>query len=940
MKTSAEIVAVGLTVLALFAARAGLDDAGGGRQVAVACADGKASAGSAVAGAIPLPEHPRPDWMRAEWLNLNGEWDFAFESKGVRVDEPARPRRFDRKIVVPFGWGSPLSGVKDEGDSAWYRREVEVPAEWKSKRVFLVVGASDWQTDVYVGGQLIDSHQGGYVPFEVELTPYVKKGGRTTVELRVWDVPSSAAGKDWRLYGKQGYGNARGVWQTVYLEGRGDNYLEFVHFTPSLKDSSVKAHVVLDSPAMAELKFLLNFRRGDRSEPATATFAAGEMEKTIDIALENVKPWDLDSPYLYEVTATLGDDKVATYFGMREVGVGRNPNGHPYVTLNGKPVYLQLTLDQSYHPEGWYTFPPDAFMTNEIMMSKRLGLSGNRVHIKAEMPRKLYWADRLGLLVMADVPNWWGPACEQGFRDHWACFEGMLRRDFNHPSVFSWVLFNETWGLFTYAKGRDYEAATMRRVADAWRRAKKLDPTRVIEDNSPCNHDHVVTDVNTWHGYFPGFRWEAVLDDCCARTFPGSAWNYGGGYAQDGKPMMNSECGNVWGYAGSTGDCDITWDYHMMINAFRRHMKCAGWLYTEHHDVINEWNGYVRFDRTEKEFGIGELFPGMKFGDFHADAFIPLDKELCREFKAGGTYTIPVDISLATDRYAGKRLSLRWDLGFIDGEGVERNAPGGSLSFNTAAKPWQEGHLADVPVKLPDFAACGTVNFTLSAGDDPVARNFTCFVTRTGQASDARPVRGEWSLKKWDVMDGKKFCGAGTGYFEYEFDAPKGSCVFRAEVSTKRLYAKDFKDDASSSSDVDYMLGELADRSQNPNSYPQTSAVYKHRGVVRVHANGTLVATVALPDDPADHRGILSWFSQERSGKEVRLRDAGSYGYLVEAAIPAEVVAASGNGRVVVRLEAENTGLAVYGPSFGRMPFGPHLLPAAADDLSPTAHSP
>ena len=180
------------------------------------------------AGAIPLPEHPRPDWERAEWVNLNGEWDFAFEPKGTPVDASARPAQFDQKIVVPFGWAAPLSGVKGEGDSAWYRREVEIPADWKSQRYFLVVGASDWQTDVFVDGKFVDRHQGGYVPFEVEFTPFAKKGEKATVELRVWDSPTS---KDWRLYGKQGYGNARGVWQTVYLEGRGDNYLESVSQT-------------------------------------------------------------------------------------------------------------------------------------------------------------------------------------------------------------------------------------------------------------------------------------------------------------------------------------------------------------------------------------------------------------------------------------------------------------------------------------------------------------------------------------------------------------------------------------------------------------------------------------------------------------------------------------------------------------------------------------
>ena len=130
--------------------------------------------------------------------------------------------------------------------------------------------------------------------------------------------------------------------------------------------------------------------------------------------------WDLDNPYLYEVTCRLASaakdvapepiDVVETYFGMRKIGTGKLPGtNYPCVTLNGKPIYLQLTLDQSYHPEGFYTFPTDAFMKNDILISKKLALSGNRVHIKVEVPRKLYWADKLGLLIMADVPATWVP---------------------------------------------------------------------------------------------------------------------------------------------------------------------------------------------------------------------------------------------------------------------------------------------------------------------------------------------------------------------------------------------------------------------------------------------------------------------------------------------------------------------------------------------------
>ena len=195
---------------------------------------------------------------------------------------------------------------------------------------------------------------------------------------------------------------------------------------------------------------------------------------------------------------------------------------------------------------------------------------------------------------------------------------GMIRRDYNHPSIFSWIPFNETWGLYTNVPkpGQEkpdkvYQPETQKWVASVYRLAKSLDPTRLVEDNSVCcGRGHTETDLNSWHAYLPGWAWDEELDKATKGTEPGSTWNFEAGYKQDRQPNINSEFGNVWGYEGSTGDVDWSWDYHRAVNSFRRHPKIAGWLYTEHHDVINEWNGYWRFDRSEKLDGHGG--PGLR----------------------------------------------------------------------------------------------------------------------------------------------------------------------------------------------------------------------------------------------------------------------------------------------------------------------------------------
>jgi len=918
---------------------------------------GSITAFSQAVDTIPLPEHPRPDFVRENWQNLNGYWDFKFDKQETGETEKwfNYPESFDRKILVPFPWGSRLSEVKNEADIAWYARKIQIPGSWKGEKVFVIFGACDWKTIVWLDGQLIGIYQGGYTPFEFDLTPYIKYGQSQSLVLKVDDTPH-----DFKLFGKQGYGDAKGIWQTVYLESRGNTYIKTAHFTPDIDNSLVNVKLILSEAATSDITLTINFINENLSNsPYIQTIRKGAREIIYKVPIKKMHLWNLDDPFLYDIQLKIQEkgqnpDEVTTYFGMRKIGVmniaGLN---YPYVTLNNKPVYLQLTLDQSYNPDGFYTFPSDKFMREEILRSKQIGLNGNRIHIKVEVPRKLYWADKLGLLIMADVPNSWGEPDSLQQKEWKVAMKGMIDRDYNHPSIFSWVLFNETWGLFTRnkqdnEKRSEYLPSTQDMVAKMYQLAKQLDPSRLVEDNSACNYDHVVTDINSWHAYLPGYKWKEFLDNVTEKTFEGSTWNFIGGNKQGKQPMMNSECGNVWGYDGSTGDVDWSWDYHIMMNEFRLHPKICGWLYTEHHDVINEWNGYYKYDRSNKYTGLEELVPGMSLKDFHSDMYIATRGDLCRKVKPGETVNVPLVTSFMTDHDYDRNLYLKAELVGWDQLGQFRQFS--SVTLNVHYKPWSFEEITQLPVVMPSTPCLAILRLTLEdAGGKALHHNFVSFVVeqenkltpetiflheKKAQLVSFDPAgftKQKWSLKQWNVLGGLKVNGAGFGYFEYNVPIPESIKTEEVEyvslvleASAKQLYGKDKTEKAKM--DDNYMLGKgTFDNSRNPNSYPMTDDK-KFPGNVKIVVNGEVVGNFILEDDPADHRGILSWYSQPRNNK---LEEAGSYGYLINASIPVKLLSMNADRTLTIRFEVDDSlqgGLAIYGEHFGRFPIDPTLV--------------
>ncbi|TAH37296.1 MAG: hypothetical protein EYC70_10000 [Planctomycetota bacterium] len=541
-------------------------------------------------------EYPRPQLAREAWQNLNGLWDHAVAAK----DAP-RPENWAGRILVPFPIESALSGVMQpvQPDQAlWYRRSFDVPADWGDKRILLHFGAVDWEATVFVNDAKVGSHRGGYDPFTLDITEHIARDRANELMVRVWDPgDASTQPRGKQVLKPEGiwYTPTTGIWQTVWLEPVPISYLDGLVVIPRLESGEVEVQATLGG-VQEDRAVWFEVLDGSKSlETSGVTmekvFNTTQRGGSVRIPIRNPKPWTPDSPFLYRLRATVlkngaPDDVVESYFGMREIRLGKDEAGVTRLLLNGESVFQIGPLDQGFWPDGLYTPPSDAAMRYDIEVLKDLGFNMLRKHVKVECDRYYYWCDKLGILVWQDMPSGdayigsrdpdiqRSPESARQFEAEWKGIIDALR---NHPSIVMWVPFNEGWGQFDTARIVEF--------------TRRLDPTRLVNHASGWT-DRGVGDVVDWHIYpGPGMpppeeKRASVLGEFGGLGLPlaGHTWLAEGN----------------WGYRSYKTQEELTEAYVGLMTRLRPLIGegLSAAVYTQTTDVEIEVNGLMTYDRA------------------------------------------------------------------------------------------------------------------------------------------------------------------------------------------------------------------------------------------------------------------------------------------------------------------------------------------------------
>lgn len=576
-------------------------------------------------------EYPRPDFVRDSFQCLNGTWSFCFDDHNAGVDEKwYRAHDYFGTIEVPFAYQSKLSKVADASahDVLWYEKEVTIQEDSDGKDVLLHFGAVDYRCDVYLNGEFAGSHEGGDSPFTICMTPYLREGSQK-IAVRVYDPYKDETiprGKQFWKEESAGiwYTPTSGIWQSVWIEVVEKQRIESIRLISHFDEGKEEIRVFLhgnceDCYVGVNIEF-----EGEEILETRSKCIGSELTIFADLIQNHIMrtnfhhdglSWTPESPNLFDVKLTLEEkdgkeiDRVRSYFGFRKI---HTENGMIY--LNNKPYYQRLVLDQGYWPDGLLTAQSDEALRFDIEAAKKLGFNGCRKHQKAEDPRFLYWADKLGFLVWgecASVPTFG----EKQVNRELSLWKEIIERDFNHPCIVCWVPLNESWGVPGIHGNRQQQHYSQM----LYHYLHSVDSTRLVISND--GWEMTETDIcaihNYEHGEENGSKEARKFQEMFASReklirHPCGVWDvYAKGFRDKGAPVVLSEFGGIgfdinhnekkaWGYTNAVSEEQFVEDYQRVLDVVLDSPVLAGFCYTQLTDVEQEVNGLMTYDRKWK----------------------------------------------------------------------------------------------------------------------------------------------------------------------------------------------------------------------------------------------------------------------------------------------------------------------------------------------------
>jgi len=487
--------------------------------------------------------------------------------------------------------------------------------------VLLHFGAVDYHATVWANGAMVGAHEGGYTPFTCDITAAL--AGRDDCELivRAEDDPlnlEKPRGKqDWMLEPHSiWYPRTTGIWQTVWIERVPETWIDCVRWTPNMERWEIGCAVWLEGVREPHLNLRVKLMFGDLLLAEDSYSVTGsEVHRRIALSdpgiddSRNELLWNPARPRLIDAEITLEHldgrviDRVYSYTALRSVAV----DGNRFI-LNGRPYLLRLVLDQGYWPESGLTAPNDEALCRDVELAKQMGFNGVRKHQKIEDPRYLYWADRLGLLVWAEMPSAYRFTTHsiQRTTREWM---DVITRDYSHPCIIAWVAFNESWGVPNLPNN----PAERHYVRGLYFLTKTLDPTRPVVGND--GWESVATDIIGIHDYDPDperltrrYHADEVLPRLFRRERPGGRSLILEGKRHADQPVMLTEFGGItysndektWGYTRANSARALQRSYTTLLQAVHSLGVFAGFCYTQFADTYQEANGLLFADRTPK----------------------------------------------------------------------------------------------------------------------------------------------------------------------------------------------------------------------------------------------------------------------------------------------------------------------------------------------------